>query len=396
MRIFRTALAIAFKHPIYLGVYVLFLSLIGSFVTGGAAYVEEDTRTYEPARASLAVIDRDDSDLSEALAGYLSRIHDVADVPDEEFALQDALATNQVDAAIIVPQGFEDDCLSAARGDGELPRLQVAYGGYTQASAFAEQQAARWVSLAGAEAALEPEASADEVAAAVDAAADRRTDVEVEAAEVATSSAYPLQTYLSFSTYTLMCSVVVCVGLVLSKMTESDVRRRMLASPLRPRRFGLHMLLGCLVITVGVWAATSAVGVVSSGIGTFVAAPAQVMLALVAMLVFALVPLSVAFMLAMLGVGEEGLNALGNIGGIIMSFLGGAWVPIALLGDAVQTAARFSPAFWTNEAVASLLSAPQLTADVLAEAGCGMGITALFAVAFAAIGLAAARSRPVQ
>ena len=94
--------------------------------------------------------------------------------------------------------------------------------------------------------------------------------------------------------------------------------------------------------------------------------------------------------------GEEGLNALGNIGGLIMSFLGGAWVPIALLGDAVQTAARFSPAFWTNEAVASLLSAPQLTADVLAEAGCGMGITALFAVAFAAIGLAAARSRPVQ
>ena len=396
MRIFRTALAIAFKHPIYLGVYVLFLSLIGSFVTGGAAYVEEDIQTYEPARASLAVIDRDDSDLSEALVGYLSRIHDVADVPDEEFALQDALATNQVDAVIIVPQGFEDDCLSAARSDGELPRLQVAYGGYTQASAFAEQQAARWVSLAGAEAALEPEASAAEVAAAVDAAAGRRADVEVEAAEVATSSAYPLQTYLSFSTYTLMCSVVVCVGLVLSKMTEPDVRRRMLASPLRPRRLGLHMLLGCLVITVGVWAATSAVGVVSSGIGTFVAAPAQVMLALVAMLVFALVPLSVAFMLAMLGVGEEGLNALGNIGGLIMSFLGGAWVPIALLGDAVQTAARFSPAFWTNEAVASLLSAPQLTADVLAEAGCGMGITALFAVAFAAIGLAAARSRPVQ
>lgn len=396
MRIFRTALAIAFKHPIYLGVYVLFLSLIGSFVTGGAAYVEEDTQTYEPARASLAVIDRDDSDLSEALVGYLSRIHDMADVADEEFALQDALATNQVDAVIIVPQGFEDDCLSAARGDDELPRLQVAYGGYTQASAFAEQQAARWVSLVGAEAALEPEASAAEVAAAVDVAAGRRADVEVEAAEVATSSAYPLQTYLSFSTYTLMCSVVVCVGLVLSKMTEPDLRRRMLASPLRPRRFGLHMLLGCLVITVGVWAATSAVGVVSSGIGTFVAAPAQVMLALVAMLVFALVPLSVAFMLAMLGVGEEGLNALGNIGGIIMSFLGGAWVPIALLGDAVQTAARFSPAFWTNEAVASLLSAPQLTVDVLAEAGCGMGITALFAVAFAAIGLAAARSRPVQ
>ena len=45
------------------------------------------------------------------------------------------------------------------------------------------------------------------------------------------------------------------------------------------------------------------------------------------MLVFALVPLALAFALAQLRMSEEGLNALGNIGGMLMSFLGGAWVP---------------------------------------------------------------------
>lgn len=50
MRIFRTALSIVLRHPIYLGVYVLFLSAIGSFITGSAVYVDEAAETYEPAR----------------------------------------------------------------------------------------------------------------------------------------------------------------------------------------------------------------------------------------------------------------------------------------------------------------------------------------------------------
>ena len=69
--------------------------------------------------ANLAVVDRDGSALSQALEAYLADMHNVADVADDEYTLQDALATNTVDAVVIVPEGFGSDCLAAARAGSE-------------------------------------------------------------------------------------------------------------------------------------------------------------------------------------------------------------------------------------------------------------------------------------
>ena len=191
-----------------------------------------------------------------------------------------------------------------------------------------------------------------------------------------------------------MCSVVVCVGLVLTKMSEQDVRRRMLVSPTRPWRLSAGVLVACLALVLCVWALTSAVGVISSGALANGVGAVQIALALGAMLAFSLVPLAFAFVLSQLGFREEGLNALGNLGGMVSSFLGGAWVPIALLGNAVQTAALFSPAYWTNDAVAAALTSPSITEELLLRMGTDVGVTLLFAVAFTAVGLALGRARP--
>ncbi len=301
--------------------------------TGGSTYVDTAGTTYVAEPANLAVVDRDGSALSQALEAYLADMHNVADVADDEFALQDALATNTVDAVVIVPEGFGSDCLAAARAGEELPKVEVAYGGYTQASALAEQQAVQWVQLAGAAAALEPEAGVSRIAELAAAATAERADTEVIGVSSSRGPSYPLGAYLSFSTYTIVCSIVVCVGLVLTKMSEQDVRRRMLVSPTRPWRLSAGVLVACLALVLCVWALTSAVGVISSGALANGVDGAQIALALGAMLAFSLVPLAFAFVLSQLGFREEGLNALGNLGGMVSSFLGGAWVPIALLGD---------------------------------------------------------------
>lgn len=394
MRICKSVFGIALAHPIYLGVYVVFLSLLGIFLTGGSTYVDTAGTTYVAEPANLAVVDRDGSALSQALKAYLADMHNVADVADDEFALQDALATNTVDAVAIVPEGFGSDCLAAARAGEELPKVEIAYGGYTQASALAEQQAVQWVRLAGAAAALEPEAGVSRVAELAAAATAERADTEVIEVSSSRGPSYPLGAYLSFSTYTIVCSIVVCVGLVLTKMSEQDVRRRMLVSPTRPWRLSAGVLVACLALVLCIWALTSAVGVISSGALANGVGAVQIALALGAMLAFSLVPLAFAFVLSQLGFREEGLNALGNLGGMVSSFLGGAWVPIALLGDAVQTAALFSPAYWTNDAVTAALTSPSITEELLLRMGTDVGVTLLFAVAFTAVGLALGRARP--
>ena len=126
--------------------------------------------------------------------------------------MQDALATGLVEAIVIVPEGYEADLLVSARSGEELPALQIAYGTDTQAAALLDTQVARWTALASASAALEPFASASNVAGLVRRASAAHADVSVERDIAAAETARPLQAYLSFTSYSITCSVVVCAG----------------------------------------------------------------------------------------------------------------------------------------------------------------------------------------
>ena len=115
--------------------------------------------------------------------------------------------------------------------------------------------------------------------------------------------------------------------------------------------------------------------------------------ALGSVLPFALVPLALAFLLAQLGLREDAVNACGNIGAMMLSFLGGAWVPLSMLPDVVQMVARLSPSYWVSQAVATVLHAEVLTPELAAELGTNLGIVLLFAVTLFAVGLALGRAR---
>ena len=93
-----------------------------------------------------------------------------------------------------------------------------------------------------------------------------------------------------------------------------------------------------------------------------------------------------------MGAREELLNGVGNLLGMLMTFLGGAWMPLSLMGPAVQTVAHFVPTYWVNDAISKALAA-DLTSTVLGDIACDLGVTVLFAAAIAAVGLALARTK---
>ena len=194
--------------------------------------------------------------------------------------------------------------------------------------------------------------------------------------------------------YTVTSSIVVVAGVVLSTLNKPDVRRRQLAAPVSSWRMGFESIAGCAVLALGVCAWVALVGIGASGAGALLSsAGAQVALAIASLCAFALVPLSLAYTLAQFGFREEALNAIANLGGMIMSFLGGAWVPLSLMGANVQAVAHFTPTFWMYDAVTCALGAQEVNASVLATVGIDLGIIALFAVAIVSAGLVAARLR---
>ena len=71
MQAFKAALRIVMNHPVYLLVYVGFLSLMGVFITSSINVGAGGTE-YTASKAPFAVIDRDGSPLSESLTASSS------------------------------------------------------------------------------------------------------------------------------------------------------------------------------------------------------------------------------------------------------------------------------------------------------------------------------------
>lgn len=395
MSTFRSALRVAWRHPVYLVSYLAILSLmsvlVGRLVADQAAAAPS---SYEPVRASVAVVDEDGSDLSHALASWAGGRFELVETNGAQ-EVQDALARSLVDCVLVLPQGFGQELLDAARTGDDLPNVQATYGTDVQTGVLAAQEASQWVSLAGSAAVLEPDAGAGVVGELATQAMGQRADVatltNADASDVRTTAG--ATTYFNFSAYPIMSSVVVTVGLVLSVFSESEVRRRQGCAPVSPARLDASLLGGCLVLALGAWAWTSVLGLAVFADELSDVPAANLALLLVAQLAISLTPLSLAFMLSRLGLREQGLNAAGNIGGMVLTFLGGAWVPLSLMGEEVRTVAHFVPTYWVSDAVTTLLGASALTASDLARVGTDIGVATLFAVAIAALGLALSRAR---
>ena len=395
MSTFKTALRMALAHPFYLLIYTVFISLMGVFIAASVSWNSSQLTEYEPYDANVIVVDRDDSDLSHALTKHLgSRFELVTGVGDDTYDLADALsksnsAKGSADCVFFIPEGFENDLVAAARAGKALPKLDVTYGAGTMAAALSSAEASRWISLAGAAAALEPAASNGSVAKAAEHAAAKRAEVQIEQVKVGSTAAAMLKSYFNFGAYAIISSVIVSVGLVFSGMNEPERVRRMDAGPISERRRSLAVFAAATVITVCIWFVSSMMGfagaVAEVGVG-------RVCLALAATFALACTPLAVGFALSSLGAREELLNGVGNLLGMLMTFLGGAWMPLSLMGSAVQTVAHFVPTYWVNDAIGKAL-ASDLTSAVLGDIACDLGVTALFAAAIAAVGLALAHNK---
>ena len=397
MSTFKTALRMALAHPFYLLIYTVFISLMGVFIAASVSWNSSQLTEYKPYDTNVIVVDRDNSDLSRALTKHLSSRFDlVTGVGDDTYDLADALAKSSsakgsADCVFFIPEEFEDDLVAAAHAGEDLPKLDVTYGAGTMA-ALSSAEASRWISLAGAAAALEPAASNGDVAKAAERAATERAEVEIEQVKVYSTAAATLKSYFNFGAYAIISSVIVSVGLVFSGMNEPERVRRMDAGPVSERQRSLAVFAAAAVLTVCIWFVSSMMGVVGFAGAVAEVGLGRVCLALAATFALACTPLAVGFALSSLGAREELLNGVGNLLGMLMTFLGGAWMPLSLMGSAVQTVAHFVPTYWVNDAIGKAL-ASDLTSTVLGDIACDLGVTVLFAVAIAAVGLALSRAK---
>ena len=382
MQVFKCAMRIIRGNIIFPIIYIVGLSFMGIFMAASFDF-DMNENGLERYSCNFSVIDRDGSELSDAIASQLAQHGTQVVVEDTPLAIQDAVAKGATDYLLIIPEGYETDFVEAAHADEDAPSMETVFSYYSMEGELVDQSVNGFLGMVRSLAMASPETP---IADIIDRAANyssERAQVAVIEQSTAISKSDRFVFYLQWSTYTLFAGITVCVGLLVTTLGRVDARRRNLSSPLSFASYNLQLGAACMAVTLLAWAWTFCLGLVAFPDAAGQIEPGGLALCALSMLAYCMVPLALGFLLGQVGANGIVCNATGNIVGMVISFFGGAWISLDLMTPEIVTLAHLLPGYWYSSACSAAAHAPAIMDSATLELVLGhVGVLLLFALAF--------------
>ncbi|MCH9275234.1 ABC transporter permease [Bifidobacterium amazonense] len=199
--------------------------------------------------------------------------------------------------------------------------------------------------------------------------------------------------------YPLFLTLSVCVSLVARVFGTGELRRRLAASPVAGaiglKRMGV---LCCFALLICVAYLAAALGLtVAIGADVSSLPPAGVAMTFASACMFSLMCVACGFMLGEFGASDMVANGFANVFGLLIMFTSGISFPISMMPDTVVAFVKLTPGWWYTSSIDMALGVGTDGMDALGWLG-GVGIIALYSVTFVCIGLAVGqvrRAKPV-
>lgn len=389
MSTLRTALRIVRGHWLYVLIYLIIMSALG--LLAGLSASGASSAELSEATATVAVIDRDGSEVSQGLTAYLERVGEPIELEDSRRAVQDATAGGRVDYIVIIPEGYEDALVRAAEAGEEPPLLETVVSSASAAGALMDVRTGTFLGQVSHYLRLLTDDPAEAVARAEASMTAKGT------VEVLTPAAAPLPAaflaFVNLSTYPLLAYAVVVIAVLMASLRERQVLARTTAAPTSSRSRSLGLLAACALLGLLGWVWVMGIGLVVFTPEDLTGSAVRVAVVALAMLAYVAVAVAIGFLVGQAGLGENAANAIGNIGGMGMSFLAGAWVPLTLLPDGLVAVARLTPAYWAHEAISGAATVESPSWDRIVPLLVDCGLCLLFAVALVVVAMVVGRTR---
>ena len=420
----KTALRVIWAHKFYLLLYLVGMSLIMIVIgsTNMQAAVRANTSSsvgrFEPAQAKIVVINRDCDNqagcaMGQGLEQYLGKSAQLVTVKDEPQALQDANVSGKSDLTVIIPAGYGnrfldalDDTAAQAHSGGKtpsFPKVETAASYNSSRGSLAQLQvdsyfdALRTALLTGLgqKGSMELHSSAavkDAAAYAVAHYAGNQPHVGIHASPKNDDGALlkGFATTVGLAAFPLMTALTVCVATLFGAFSSPDRHRRLLASPVRSSSLNGQELMAALILAGISWAyyvALVAFSMAASGVSLASLGWGRVLLSFFVMLIFAVSAASFGFMLSQFNPSSSLINSVGVTFGLVVMFTSGSSSG-GPLPPVMQTIGKLTPGWWYNTAVQSIMDS---SAAGPASWGLPLTVVALFALAYACVGLMVSR-----
>ena len=419
MTTYKTVWRVIVAHKLYLLIYIVWLCAMMMLMSASVVFsnLSSDTvDTFSSARATIAVVNRDNSDSGRTFAGslrkYLAASNDVIELEDRQESLQNAVATGYTDLIVIVPSGYADDFAQATTGDEDAPKLDTVTSYTSGVGTMAQMEindflaSVRTNVLATASDTSDVSVktiasiSEDEAEAHQKTVSDGDNDIAVvssgkkQRAPEATGFGFTVKTlvYLSFVSMTVIISLVIVV------FNNADRRRRMVVSATNQTAINLQQILVCISLALALWVLymVLALGLLAVA-GADLSAITLPSYSMVGLSVLAVILTSAAFgfFIGSFNMSEQGINGVANTFGLVIMFTSGMAFAPSLMPAPMVLLGRMLPGWWYCVSVDDALGIGTAASTGVSVAGWGqsLGLLLAFACAFVCLGLAINRLR---
>lgn len=361
MKVYKTFLKIANSQKlqafIYLGIFITLVVIMTNINFG-------KNDQYADTKCSIAIFDYDESEQSKKLVEYLTSIHDLYELEDDDDVILDNLYMQNVDYVLYINKGYsEGEALVNIKRPG------------TSEGAFIDKQIASY------------EKTMDilmDAGYTVEEAYEKTMDAMnkdglvtmAEKKTVIKPKHYHVFIFVPYAGAMMLFNILAPVLVAINKKW---VKNRTTVSPVSDKNRYAQMFFGTVTLAAIVWGVFSILGLIFAGSKMF---EDLIPLCLLNIAVNLIVTTAFVTILGNYDLKEQTISMISNIYGLSTAFLGGIFVTLEIFGEGLLRLARFMPTYWY------VLAQDEIFANGSVGKIFGyMGIQLIFALVFMVISL---------
>jgi ABC-2 type transport system permease protein len=387
MQVFKVYFKIIKKNLTQMLIYlIVFLSLAILLTNIGGS---KTLTGFSETKNNIAFFNYDkNSQFTDGFRQYLSHNANIIDIADDTKSLQDALFFRKVVYIVKIPQGFTQ---SFFNGSNNVLIEKITVPG-SASSVFMDFLINKYLSTASLYAKNLTGITETQLVSNLD--SDLKLKVPVDVHSFGKKSDTSNVTYyFTYLAYTIMGILILGVTSIMLVFNDVDLKRRNLSSPINSMSMNIQLILGNFAFVLVVWAVMVAMSFLIYGKELL---RQNMVLLSINSLVYAIVSLSISFLVGNLIKSRNAQSAIANVLTLGTCFIGGVFVPQQLLGKTVQSIASFTPTYWYVKAIGDINSLVQFNTTYVMPIIYCMLIQLGFAVAIFAISLVIVKQKRVN
>ncbi len=393
MQTYKTFMKIALKNcPSAMLFFVIFMVVCIISASQGETSEQE---IYKDEEIRFTVFNRDESKLGDAVKEYLSQKNEYVDVEDNDEDIRLSLYYRSVYYILVIPEGFEE---AIANGrDMEFMNYKVtdsAQGYYMDMEVESYMQTLKSYVAAGYDISDAVEKTQETLLENVE--VNLLADIQDKETSGNTTTVGSFDSrpsiyyFYQYVPYVFLAIVITALGPIIITFGKKDVRMRINVSAQSFKSYSVQMFLGVVTFGLAIMALFNILAVILYG---STLSFASLMCYLILTLSFLMVCLGITYFGGFIFSNSSTMGSFANVVSLGMSFIGGVFVPLELLGDTMKNIARFTPTYWYIQANNAIIGVEKFSDINMNEFVKCCGIQLLFAAAFFCVGLAVLKQR---